>query len=117
MHSVENFIEHEPKFTSHSPVTIHYSLKTKKAYNGITIKHGLTNYEGLKTDLTLVNYDEGVFYFKKKPLKTCTNNDNDSKIHLLLEFYVKMVKSCLSHSKGQCIYLIFFIFLKHIMSL
>lgn len=55
VHYVENFIEHEPKSTSHSPVTIHYSLKTKKAYNGITIKHGLTNYKGLKTDLTLVN--------------------------------------------------------------
>lgn len=65
VHYVENFIEHEPKFTSNSPVTIHYSLKTKKAYNGITINHGLTNYKGLKTNLTLVNYDEGVFYLKK----------------------------------------------------
>lgn len=78
VHYVENFIVHEPKFTSHSPVTIQYLLKTKKAYNGITIKHGLTNYKGLKTDLTLVNYDEGVFYLKKT-LMTCTNNDNDSK--------------------------------------
>lgn len=63
---VENFIEYEFKFILYFFVIIYYLLKIKKVYNGIIIKYGFINYEGLKIDLIFVNYDEGVFYFKKK---------------------------------------------------